>query len=130
MVPPAMILQPRRRAGGVSHVAAHPVGVVQDPIQRPPRRPFELPDEHLVATPAPDLAQEDEKQRGRVHGPVVGCLRDLTEIGEFPVPELVQYLARLCVAEVASPRAPGAGPAPSERSWPALAPAPSPDTRR
>src|SRR5215207_1374049 len=98
-----MILQPRRRAGCVGYVAAHAVGVVQDPIQRPPRSPFELLDEGLVAAPAPDLAQEDEEERGRVHGAVVGRVRDLPEEGELPVPELVRYLAWLGVAEVVSP---------------------------
>jgi hypothetical protein len=97
---PALVLEALRSAGGVGHVAAHAVGVLEHPGQRQPGGALELADELFVGGPAPDLVQEDQEERGSVHRAVVGGLRYLCEVGELPAPELVRDLPGLRVPEV------------------------------
>ena len=98
---PALVLEPAQLVAAlVLDVAVTiAVAVLVDPHQRGSRVRLELTDELGIAGPALVLVEQDEEERRRVGGAVVGRLRTLVEVYEFAEAQLVEDLAGLLIAE-------------------------------
>ena len=92
---PRLVREPARRPALVlDEPVAVAVAVLVDPPERAQRGLLELAHQRRVVGPAPDLGEQDEVERGRVDGPVVGAEPVL---GGLAGPKLVDDLARLRV---------------------------------
>src|SRR5438132_13950411 len=80
------------------------VAVAVDPRQSSTRLSFERAHEVDVPRPALDLVEQDEKERRRVGGAVVGRMRTLLERRQLAEPQLVENLSRFLVAKVVDAR--------------------------
>ena len=76
------------------------VAVVVDPVERRERVGPQLVDQLIVSRPALVLIEQHQPQRRGVDRAVVGRVRDLVGACQLARAQLVQDLARLCVAPV------------------------------
>src|SRR5438270_1963133 len=96
---PALVAKASRRAAEVLDVAvAIEVTVAVDPYEGTVEDVLELQDRGKIVGPAEVGGGQHEVQGGGVDAAVVGGVGNVVGAGEFPLADLVEYLARLLVA--------------------------------
>ena len=103
---PALVAEALARPRLVLDVAvAVTIAVLVDPGERSGDLVPSPQNERVLAGEAPVLREEDQPERRRVGGAVVGAVRLLAQLRQLAAADLVQDLAGLLVAEVVDARA-------------------------